>query len=107
VIEAEPERRERLWSIQRRMKSRFDELGFDTGKTETPIIPLVIGDEMKTIAFCQALFESGIFANPVIAPGVPPGKDLIRTSYMATHTEDELVFVSEVLEKLGRRFEII
>ncbi len=107
VIEAEPERRERLWQITRRMKESFDRLGFDTGKTETPIIPLVVGDELKTIAFCQALFENGVFANPVIAPGVPPGKDLIRTSYMATHTDAELDYVLGVAEKLGREFEMI
>ena len=107
VLEAEPQRRERLWRITRDMKAKYDRIGFDTGKTETPIIPLVVGDEMKTIAFCQALFESGVFANPVIAPGVPPGKDLIRTSYMATHTDEELSFVLDVVEKLGRRFEIV
>src|SRR5262249_26229457 len=55
VIEAEPQRRERLWQLTRRMKSRFEEIGFDTGSTQTPIVPLVVGDEMKTIAFCQAL----------------------------------------------------
>lgn len=107
VIEAEPERRARLWQITHRMKAAFDGLGFDTGKTETPIIPLVVGDEMKTIAYCQALFDGGVFANPVIAPGVPPGKDLIRTSYMATHTDAELSFVLGVAEKLARQFEII
>jgi 8-amino-7-oxononanoate synthase len=107
VIEAEPERRDRLWQITHRMKESLGRLGFDTGKTETPIIPLIVGDEIKTIAFCQALFDNGVFANPVIAPGVPPGKDLIRTSYIATHTDAELSFVLEVVERLGRQFEIV
>jgi len=107
IIENEPERRERLWRNVNKMREGFQKLGFNTGNSQTPIIPIIIGDNMKTFLFWKALFEAGVFTNPVISPAVPPGMSLIRTSYMATHTDEELDFVLEVFEKLGKRFGII
>jgi 8-amino-7-oxononanoate synthase len=107
VLEKEPELRERLWTNARRMKRAFDEMGFDTGQSETPVIPILIGDQTKTFLFWRRLFDAGVFANPVTSPAVPPGKDLIRTSYMAIHTDEELDQVLEVFEQLGREFDII
>lgn len=107
VIEAEPQRRERLWAITRRMKAGLDQLTFDTGATQTPIIPIIVGDQGKTLNFCQALFRRGVFVNPVIHPAVPRGKGLVRTSYMATHTDAELDVVLEMLEKTGRELGVI
>ncbi|MFQ5769071.1 MAG: aminotransferase class I/II-fold pyridoxal phosphate-dependent enzyme [bacterium] len=107
IIQNEPERRERLWQIVHKMKSAFDELGFDTCGSESPVVPIVIGEMMDTFVFWKRLFESGIFANPAIPPAVTPGKSLIRTSYMATHTDEELNIVIDVFERLGREFGLI
>lgn len=107
IIEKEPEHIERLWRNVRKMKKGFDEMGFDTGASETPIIPIHIGDDMLTFAFWRQLFESGIFANPAVSPAVPPGKGIIRTSYMATHTDDILDHVLEVFYKIGKGFGLI
>jgi 8-amino-7-oxononanoate synthase len=107
VMETEPERRQRLWKIARYMKSEFDRMGFDTAGTQTPIIPIVIGDQLRTFQFWKRLVECGIFANPVTSPAVPANRDLIRTSYMASHTDGELARVLEVFEKLGREFALL
>jgi 8-amino-7-oxononanoate synthase len=107
LIEQEPQRIECLWKNAHKMKTGFDALGFDTGKSVTPIIPILVGDDMKTFAFWKLLFDNGIFANPVITPAVPPGHGRIRTSYMATHTEAELDHVLQVFARLGREFGLI
>jgi len=107
IIEQEPQRIECLWKNARKMKAGFDALGFDTGKSETPIIPLLIGDDMNTFAFWKMLFDNGIFSNPVITPAVPPGHGRIRTSYMATHTEAELDHVLQVFARIGREVGLI
>lgn len=107
VIENEPERIERLWKNVRKMKKGFDELGFDTGKSESPIIPIVVGEDLQVFKFWKMLFDNGIFANPAISPAVEPGRGLIRTSYMATHTEDILDRVLEIFAKIGKEFGLI
>jgi len=107
VIQKEPERRQKLWANTKKMKQGFTQLGFDTGNSQTPIIPVIIGEDVETFKFWKLLFENGIFANPAVNPAVPPGKSLIRTSYMATHTDEELDQVLEIFEKLGKEFGII
>jgi len=107
ILEAEPERLDHLWENTRMMKEGFDSLGFDTGHTATPIIPIKIGKEEDCFAFWKLMFENGIFANPAIAPAVPPNEAIIRTSYMATHTKEELTRVLEIFAKLGKQFGII
>jgi len=107
IIENEPERRRRLWENTERMRKGFKEMGYDTGESQTPIIPIIIGERMKTFQVWRELFKEGIFVNPAISPSVPPGRDLLRTSYMATHTTAELDRVLEVFEKVGRRMGII
>ena len=89
------------------MKDGFTQLGFNTGCSETPIIPIIIGDDKTTFNFWKLLFEDGIFANPIVSPAVPPGYSLIRTSYMATHTEEELDKVLITFERLGKKLGII
>ena len=107
IITAEPERRERLWQIARKMHEGYRALGFDIGDTETPIIPILIGEDMKTFKFWKMLFDEGIFANTAISPAVPPGTARIRTSYTATHTDDQMNRVLEVFEKVGKKMEVI
>ncbi|UCD18700.1 MAG: pyridoxal phosphate-dependent aminotransferase family protein [Candidatus Zixiibacteriota bacterium] len=107
IIESEPERRKNLWKNARRMLREFKILGFDTGTSATPVIPVVIGEDLDTFKFWKGLFDNGILANPAISPAVPPGQALIRTSYTATHTDKHLDRVLEVFEKLGKKTGII
>lgn len=107
IMETEPHHVKRLQEIAKKMKKEFDNMGFDTGASETPIIPIVIGDDMKTFQFWRALYDAGIYANAVISPATPPGRALIRTSFMATHTDEELDYVLSVFKKLGKQFGII
>jgi len=107
VIEEEPERREQLWRNTRKMKKGFQEMGYDTGTSETPIIPLLVGDDMAAFKMRKILFENGIFSNPFVTPAVPKGRAVIRTSYMATHTNEQLDRVLEVFERVGRQLGII
>ena len=107
VIQEEPERVVRLQAIGDRMRTSYRELGFNTGNSQTPIIPIVIGDDMKTIAFWRALFDAGIYCNPVIPPGVAPNQSLLRTSYMATHTDAQLDRVLETFAAVGKQLDII
>ncbi len=107
IIENEPERRQRLWEITRKMKTGFKGMGYNTGDTETPIIPIVIGDDEIAFMLWRFLREDGIFANPVIYPAVPKGQSLIRTSYSATHTDEELDRVLASFEKCGKLLGII
>ncbi|MEO0075542.1 MAG: pyridoxal phosphate-dependent aminotransferase family protein [candidate division WOR-3 bacterium] len=107
IIKKEPERRKKLWDNTYKMLNGFKKLGYNTATSCTPVIPLHIGDDEKAINFWHDLYEAGIFANPVIPPAVPPGRSLIRTSYMATHTEDDLNEALEIFEKVGKKFGII
>jgi len=107
IIESEPERREKLWKITKKMKSGFRDMGYDTGPTETPIIPVMIGNDEHAFMLWRLLREDGIFTNPVIYPAVPHGQALIRTSYSATHTDEELDTVLASFKKCGRQLGII
>jgi 8-amino-7-oxononanoate synthase len=107
IIQTEPDRRERLWKITKKMKSGFQAMGYDTGPTETPIIPVMVGNDETAFMLWKLLREDGIFANPVIYPAVPKGQALIRTSYSATHTDEELDTVLESFEKCGKQLGII
>jgi 8-amino-7-oxononanoate synthase len=107
IIEEEPELRARLWRNTHMMMKGYKTLGYDTGKSETPIIPVMIKDTMKTYEMCRLLFENGVFVNSVISPAVPPGRELLRTSYMATHTEEQLDRVLTAFENVGRQVGVI
>ena len=107
IIENEPERRARLWEITAKMKSGFQGMGYDTGATQTPIIPLMIYDDEKAFMLWKATRDMGIFTNPVIYPAVAPGQALIRTSYSATHTEEELDYVLACFKKAGQALGIL
>ncbi len=107
IIMAEPERRSRLWENTRKMKKGFGNLGFDTGPSETPIIPVIVGEDQKAFQMGRGLHEEGVFANVAVSPAVPNGKALIRTSFMATHTEEHLERVLEAFKKVGKRIGVI
>jgi 8-amino-7-oxononanoate synthase len=107
VIETEPEWVERLWDNAHYMLEGFKRLGYDTGPSQTPIIPIMIGDDFRTLGLWMGLFEEGVYTNPVISPGVPPGGQRLRTSYMATHTREHLDWVLNGFEIVGKRTGII
>jgi 8-amino-7-oxononanoate synthase len=107
IMEQEPERVARLQAIADKMIKGFTALGFNVGTAETPIVPLIIGDNEKTFLFWKNLFERGVYVNPVISPAVPPNRSLIRTSYMAIHEDDELDTILEMAEEEGQKLGII
>ncbi len=107
IIQNEPERRERLWEITKKMKSGFQSMGYDTGPTETPIIPVYIRNDELAFMLWKLLRENGIFTNPVVYPAVPKGEALIRTSYSATHTEEELDTVLGIFKSCGKQLGIL
>jgi 7-keto-8-aminopelargonate synthetase-like enzyme len=107
VMLEEPERIERVNQIGDYMRQEFRKLGFNTGPSQTPIIPIIIGDRNATFLTWRLLFEEGIYTNPVIPPAVPPNLSLLRTSYMATHTDDQMAFVLEKFEKVGKTLDLI
>lgn len=107
VMEKEPERIERVNQIAQYMSKEFREMGFNVGDTVTPIIPVIIGDDMPTIIAWKALFDAGVYTNPVIPPAVPSGSSLLRTSYMATHTDEQLQRVLSTFHEVGKRLAII
>ena len=107
IIEEQPELRTQLWKNTHKMLQGYKALGYDTGTSETPIIPIVIKDSVKVYQMCRLLFENGVFVNPVVSPAVPPGRELLRTSCMATHTEEQLDQVLWAFEKVGKQLGVI
>jgi len=107
VMRSEPERVERLVRIGDYMRQSYQNLGFNTLNSTTPIIPILIGDTMQTIMVWKLLFDGGVFVNPVLSPAVATGQELLRTSYMATHTDAQLDRVLEIFEKVGKQVGLI
>jgi 8-amino-7-oxononanoate synthase len=107
VMQKEPERIKRLDEIATFMRKEYRSLGFDIGKSETPVIPIHIGDDLRTMTIWKELFDAGIFVNPVISPAVPEGSQLLRTSYMATHTDEQLNRVLETFARVGKQVGLI
>jgi 8-amino-7-oxononanoate synthase len=107
IMKNDHERRENLWRNTKFWHNGLKSLGFDIGETQTPIVPVIIGDDMKTFMFWKKLMEYGVYTNPVITPAVPPGRQLIRTSIMATHTIEQLERALEAFKKAGRELGLI
>jgi len=107
IIENEPERREKLWKNTRKMLQGFKELGFEVGPSQTPIIPIVVGEDQNAFTMAMMIQEEGVFANVAVTPAVPAGRALIRTSYMATHTDEQLDRVLKAFEKVGKALGLI
>ncbi|MBM4318023.1 MAG: pyridoxal phosphate-dependent aminotransferase family protein [Deltaproteobacteria bacterium] len=106
LMQKEPERIEQLWKNTRKMHEGFNSLGFNIGTTQSPVVPILIGSEIKALQFAQRLFEAGIFATPAVFPAVRYGEAIVRTSYMATHTNDELDYVLETFAQIGKELGI-
>jgi 8-amino-7-oxononanoate synthase len=107
IIEREPERRRRLWENTDYMMREFTTMGFDTGASASPVIPLVVGDDIAAFKMTTRLQQEGVFANPVVSPAVPVGRAMMRTSYMATHTREHLDRALEAFQKVGREMGVI
>lgn len=107
VIQDEPDRLERLWSNTRAFKSALHELGFDTGLSETPITPVIAGDEERAQALGRRLFEEGVFAPAIVFPTVVRGQARVRTIVTADHTEQDLSEAVETFAKVGRELALI
>lgn len=107
VMEKEPQRVDRVNAIADRMRDALARLGFDVGESKTPIIPIFIGDSLATMKAWRALFDAGVYVNVAIPPAVPPGKALLRTSYMATHTEAQMERVLGTFSDVGRSLGLI
>ena len=107
VMAEEPERIQRVNDIGQKMREGYKSLGFNIGRSVTPVIPIIIGDDQLTFTTWRLLFENGVFVNPVISPAVAQGHQLLRTSYMATHTDEQLDHVLEVFEKVGKQVGLI
>jgi 8-amino-7-oxononanoate synthase len=107
IMKREPERQGKLWENTRRMRRGLGDLGFNTGKSETPIIPVHIGESVATFRLCTDLQEEGVFVNPVVAPAVPEGEGIIRISLMATHTDEQIDFALAKLEKVARAIHVV
>jgi 8-amino-7-oxononanoate synthase len=107
IMRDEPELSQRVMEIGEFMCRELTTLGFDIGCSQSPIVPIMIGDDMRTLITWKLLFENGVFVNPVLSPAVPEGKQLLRTSYMATHTDDQLHRVLEVYAAVGKQLGLI
>ncbi len=107
IIEQEPERREQLWRNAAHLRNGLQELGFNTGRSETPIIPVILGEDVLTFRFWRALFDRGIFTNAAVRQAVAPGFSLLRTSVIATHTSAQIDRVLEAFEEVGRALHVI
>jgi 8-amino-7-oxononanoate synthase len=107
VMRQEPERIQRVNDIGKKMREGYKALGFNIGASVTPVVPIIIGDDQLTFNTWRLLFENGVFVNPVISPAVAQGRQLLRTSYMATHTDEQLDRVLGIFEKVGKQVGLI
>lgn len=107
IMREEPERVQHLNKIADYMRQGYRQLGFNIGNSTTPIIPVIIGGRMETIYAWKRLFEEGVFVNPVLSPATQPGRELLRTSYMATHTFEQMDRVLAIFEKVGKEVGLI
>ena len=103
IIKNEPERRTHLMENARYLRDGIRALGYETGPTETPIVPVIIGSLDKTLAFWRLVMDEGIFTNAVVPPAVPPNACRLRTSCTATHTKEQLDQVLDAFKRVGRK----
>jgi 8-amino-7-oxononanoate synthase len=102
VLETEPERRERLWANTRRVANGLRALGFDIGATQTPVIPVLFGDTMRSLQVWRALFDGGVFTHPIVPPAVPVNSARLRVSMSAEHSTEQVDRVLDVFAQVAR-----
>ena len=107
IVEREPERRKQLWENAIYLKQQLAGLGFDTGDSASPVVPIVVGADENAFRAVMRLQELGVFANPVVSPAVPPGRAMVRTSTMATHTREHLDRALAAMEQVGRELGLL
>src|SRR5262245_51285059 len=107
IVDREPERRKQLWENARYLKRELDRLGFDTGHSSSPVVPVVIGEDEDVFRATIRLQELGVFVNPVVSPAVPRGRAMIRTSCIATPTREHLDRALEAISEMGRELGLI
>jgi 8-amino-7-oxononanoate synthase len=107
IMTSEPERIKHLWDLTHYALKGFKEMGMNTGKAETPIIPLFIRDDIKALQMTRMLLEEGVFVNPVVAPAVPKEDSMIRFSLMATHTFEQVRTAMEKIEAIAKKLGVI
>ncbi len=98
---------DRLWDNAKFFKEKLGKLGFNTGKSETPITPVIIGDEAKSLEFSQKLFDNGVFVSPIIFPTVAKGTGRVRCMISAAHSKENLAKAVDVFEKVGKEMNLI
>jgi 8-amino-7-oxononanoate synthase len=104
LIETRPEMRQRVLQIADRVRQGLKGMGFQTaGTPASPIVPVIVGDQERMLRLWRTLFECGLFTNAVTQPAVPPGQDLIRTSFIASHTDAHVAQILERFAEAGRR----
>jgi 8-amino-7-oxononanoate synthase len=107
ILEAEPERVDRLIQNANHMREGFKKLGFTILESETAVVPVIIGDDERTFIFWRKLYDAGVFTNAFISPGVPPGMAMLRTSYMSTHEMEHLDRILQLFGEIGKELGII
>ena len=107
IMDAEPEHREKLWRNVAQLRGGMNSLGFNTLGSETPIVPVMTGDDDLTMAFWRGLWDDGIFTTPALPPSVPTGHAIIRTSVNANHTPEQLDRLLESFGRIGKQLGVV
>src|SRR6266849_2893774 len=107
ILQREPQRIDRLISNANKMRKGFKQMGFQIIDGQTAIVPVIVGDDMIAFQFWRGLFDAGVFVNAFISPGVPPGMQMMRTSFMAAHEDNHLDRILEVFKNVGKQLGII
>ncbi|HUI87592.1 MAG TPA: aminotransferase class I/II-fold pyridoxal phosphate-dependent enzyme [Anaerolineales bacterium] len=107
IMREEPEHSARVNAIGDRVRRELSAMGFNIGHSVSPIVPIFVGDTPRTILTWKTLFDAGVFVNPVLSPAVPAGQEILRTSYMASHTDEQIDHALEIYRKVGKQVGLI
>jgi glycine C-acetyltransferase len=107
IIEEEPELRKKLWENINYFKKNLTEMGFNIGNSETAIFPIILGDDLKVMEICRELHDEGVYVNPVHYPAVPKRLSRVRISLMSAHTREHLDKTLNLLNYLGKKYDLI